>query len=446
MNSRQFQTVSEFLDFFRTRLNERFRRPLGALASVALVHESESLHVCGKVVFSDERLQPRPPSKYDQVTLIEEWVAGGHALRRLPALLRGEGHVCGVRLPPPADRQRSVQVQWQLGRSYSARHHSTALIARLHGDHLQGGQQGPLLQLGLRPYDNIYAAVNHWVHGRLQSSSVIDDGWTIVLPDSRARIAEARWRLGELHLSIESAVPRRQLEVQVLFGQHGALGWQPVRSPRPELSLKPPEDADEATVLLLHRDGALLDEIELTPSQPFFDAGGPDPIYEHAELELCEGEGERVEYKEWITPSDKKQHELVETTIAFLNRDGGRIYLGVDDHGRIQGWPPLQKTRRGKKKEVVLQETVEWARKFIVDQVKPDAPVRVVALSTRDEPIVVVDVPRGRNTPYASRENQVFIRKGSNNFIADPETEMPRLYEASGRGGFAGPFSRFDSV
>ena len=46
------------------------------------------------------------------------------------------------------------------------------------------------------------------------------------------------------------------------------------------------------------------------------------------------GESVTVEFKK---ATNKLPHNLFETICAFLNRNGGNIFLGVDDNGSIIG-------------------------------------------------------------------------------------------------------------
>ena len=49
---------------------------------------------------------------------------------------------------------------------------------------------------------------------------------------------------------------------------------------------------------------------------------------------INEGEGVTTEFKE---ASNKLPRNLFETVCAFLNRNGGNIFLGVSDNGEITG-------------------------------------------------------------------------------------------------------------
>lgn len=49
---------------------------------------------------------------------------------------------------------------------------------------------------------------------------------------------------------------------------------------------------------------------------------------------INEGEGVTTEFKE---ASNKLPRSLFETVCAFLNRNGGNIFLGVSDNGEITG-------------------------------------------------------------------------------------------------------------
>jgi hypothetical protein len=55
---------------------------------------------------------------------------------------------------------------------------------------------------------------------------------------------------------------------------------------------------------------------------------------------LAAGEGERVEFKEAILWGDEAENAVVRTVAAFLNKRGGTLLIGVDDHKKVVGLDP----------------------------------------------------------------------------------------------------------
>ena len=70
------------------------------------------------------------------------------------------------------------------------------------------------------------------------------------------------------------------------------------------------------------------------------------------------GEGMTVEFKE---SRNKLNKDIYETVCSFLNRLGGDIILGVDDHGQIVGIEPDQVAPNISTTRFTLKETRESA-------------------------------------------------------------------------------------
>lgn len=125
--------------------------------------------------------------------------------------------------------------------------------------------------------------------------------------------------------------------------------------------------------------------------------------------------------------------EVLETVVAFANTRGGRLYLGVDDHRRVEGRSALSRAL-GAKEEDARAELERAMNKIITDKVKPVPRCVTKFVDLYGEPVFVVSVERGDQRPYATFNNQIFIRKGSSNVNPDPTTELRQLLAVAGDG------------
>jgi len=99
-------------------------------------------------------------------------------------------------------------------------------------------------------------------------------------------------------------------------------------------------------IYVLDADGMAYDEhlerdLRATPGDSLFrgDGGARAARARILTLALESGEGEHVEFKEWI-PKDRansKSAELLESACALANADGGTIFIGVSDQGDLLG-------------------------------------------------------------------------------------------------------------
>ena len=104
---------------------------------------------------------------------------------------------------------------------------------------------------------------------------------------------------------------------------------------------------------------------------------------------LQEGEGQFVEFKE------KLDNSLVKEIVAFANASGGKIFLGVDDSGKVKG---ISITNRLKSQ--------------IVDYGKNCDPEIPLSIETLDN-IMIIHVPEGLNKPYQGSKG-FYLRLGAN--------------------------------
>ena len=106
------------------------------------------------------------------------------------------------------------------------------------------------------------------------------------------------------------------------------------------------------------------------------------------EFMLQEGEGFKIEFKEGKSGIDKD-------IVAFANAEGGRIFLGVNDEGKILG----TKINNERKSEI----------QTIAHNCDPSIKVELEQF----ENILIINVEEGKDKPYKCKEG-FYLRQGSN--------------------------------
>ena len=104
---------------------------------------------------------------------------------------------------------------------------------------------------------------------------------------------------------------------------------------------------------------------------------------------LSEGESYKTEFKE---SADKS---LASEVCAFANASGGRVFIGIDDNGKIIG-----------------TDTSNIARSRIQDTINQIEPRLSVIISIHEN-IIVITVPEGTNKPYSCSKG-FYLRSGPN--------------------------------
>ncbi|MCL2599563.1 MAG: putative DNA binding domain-containing protein [Treponema sp.] len=114
-----------------------------------------------------------------------------------------------------------------------------------------------------------------------------------------------------------------------------------------------------------------------------------------------------IEYKQTFSEKIKM------AVIAFLNTDGGELYVGIDDKGKILGLADIDK------------EMLKCSNS-IYNAIKPDATpfVKIAPLTLEGRQVIKITVHRGTRKPYylsnkGLKPTGVFVRVGSGNLPAD---------------------------
>ncbi|HEY4837392.1 MAG TPA: ATP-binding protein [Candidatus Acidoferrales bacterium] len=157
-----------------------------------------------------------------------------------------------------------------------------------------------------------------------------------------------------------------------------------------------------------------------------FDSGSPylpgdlsvEAVEQDVENILKGGESDTLEFKSQIP---KQQEAIARTAVAFANRKGGRIVLGVENDGQIVGCPD------SRVKDTLTQ--------ILRDNCHPSIDFVVSETTISSKLIFVVIVPEGKSKPYQLRDKGFYIRSGATNRLVT-RYELDEMY--GGKSSIAG--------
>jgi ATP-dependent DNA helicase RecG len=129
---------------------------------------------------------------------------------------------------------------------------------------------------------------------------------------------------------------------------------------------------------------------------------------------LQQGENTAIEFKEIAVRAESLAKEIV----AFANTYGGTLLLGVADDGKIIG------ISSDKNYE-------EYLANIARNNVIPAIAIEIQKIIIEHKTIIAVLIPKGKDKPYQTLNNQFLIRVGSTNRVAT-QAELMRLFQQSG--------------
>ena len=245
------------------------------------------------------------------------------------------------------------------------------------------------------PFPNATKAFAH-LFGLRIDWNLTDPVFFIVVPDVRARIKQVKISGQKVQAEIESEkFQDSELKVQFYIeSEHNTKTDRGVEIKKGISTFEFEGEINHILVVLITKNGHLLDkkEISMKYRRPDPTVLLETPEYSLREL-ILQGEGKHIEFKEKLLNVEP----FVSSVIAFANTDGGRIFVGVDDHGKIKGI----------KSEDTEEKIMEWIAQYC------DPRIDVIVQHSKDLGIIVVEVPVGNKRPYFLKTGGCFIRHGA---------------------------------
>ncbi|MES0488918.1 MAG: RNA-binding domain-containing protein [Leptospirales bacterium] len=132
---------------------------------------------------------------------------------------------------------------------------------------------------------------------------------------------------------------------------------------------------------------------------------------------ISNGENSGIEFKR----DDIRPEQIAKEVVAFLNLQGGRLLLGIEDDGTISG--------------LHQANTQEWVLNIFRDKIFPQViPFYEEIKMDEKKSIAVVTVPAGISKPYVVKHNNrddTYVRMGDRSELASREQQL-RLFESGG--------------
>lgn len=126
-------------------------------------------------------------------------------------------------------------------------------------------------------------------------------------------------------------------------------------------------------------------------------------------------ENQHIEFKQ----EEISSQSLAEEIVAFANGEGGEIWLGVDDTGKVIG---ISRSYE--------EDIMNICRTAVIPPVQPEYE-EIITSGEKYNKVACIKVGKGIDRPYYTSRNKYYIRVGTTKRIASRE-ELIRLFQASG--------------
>ena len=132
---------------------------------------------------------------------------------------------------------------------------------------------------------------------------------------------------------------------------------------------------------------------------------------------ILKGEDTSLEFKAKAKIEDI--HDLAAEYVAFLNKRGGILLLGVEDDGQIDGFAPED-----------IEKCNQKLRSMAKDQIEPAVMLDSTNVATSSGIVIVLTIEEGIDKPYQTRKGSAFyIRSGDEKRHVSHRDELRRLFQ-----------------
>lgn len=139
-------------------------------------------------------------------------------------------------------------------------------------------------------------------------------------------------------------------------------------------------------------------------------------------MKFPDSESSTLELKEQLPKND----QIVKTVIGFCNQNGGKLVIGVADHGVIVGIPPEE-----------AASAIESLSKAIYDASTPPILPLVYTQTIHDKTLLVIEVSSGTNKPYYRKseglDRGTYVRLGPMTLRASVDLIEELKWQARGK-------------
>lgn len=308
---------------------------------------------------------------------------------------------------------------------------------------VSGGVPGPFLDVENDIFaESIGALAADWLSDASYSQAhSVRHLYTIVLPDRRAVITRVKFEEEHLTVSVDAATGMSIFCAGTVVDLHGVRHRDvaPVTDGVAELDL--PRNFSSLDVWSIEEGGVWLDQFHDSEGKTpwggsIFVAEPGDAAVKELEEALLAGEGERIEFKEWIPvgSGSEKPLELLKTCVGFANAGGGTLFIGVNDEavptGTAKQLSRMYAKEHGNDLDQQRKQYVSDLRKFLIESVAPRFPINFEWVTLGQHTILQVQCGEGQQKPHFANDElgNAYLRVGATTRRIR-HADLPRFFD-----------------
>ncbi len=282
--------------------------------------------------------------------------------------------------------------------------------------------QGTVWAPNLSLYPSGHVAIEELFFTRLGISNAYEGVLSALVPDYRGKIAEIRLVNDGVAVHVEclmGADPKDLAGKLYCEGYHGIRFTQDLEFDADGKAFASTKGFPRHLVIALFSKSSkdLIDERAFDASSPYLPG---DLTIEEVEKDIENlvkgGESDTIEFKSQIP---KNGEGIAVSAVAFANRGGGRIFVGVENDGQIIGCPGTN-----------LKDTLT---SVLRDRCEPALQFEITEAMVGGKPVYIIAVPEGKDKPYQVREKGFYLRTGATNRLVT-RYELDEMYGSKSSG------------
>jgi hypothetical protein len=298
---------------------------------------------------------------------------------------------------------------------------------------------GPLVKYGQPSFESIEQAVRAWFSLRpFHGSADGRLGYILIeIPVTGPRLGEISIDADHLmRIAVEHLPREPQVELSGVWQSTDASFIEPFaqKVTGGVVSIKRPQWANQVAVWLVTPDSQVTDyffenSYRCSRSMRLLFPPNTEIRGDQAALsQIQSGECENLEFKPLLDPDSSKFHELIRTVIAFANKRGGMIYMGVSNYQEINGVEKELRDLSPKDKRRSLDDCAirycAIVKTMVCDRVSDKIDFQCEPVRVCGRLLIRVTVNEGRQKPYSDLPTrEIWTRRGANTVRPDPSGE-----------------------